>query len=156
MAEAGHSSYSASGFEAAMLCPGKPVMEAGKPNNSNIYSATGTCAHLLLEFALKDGREPAAFLGRIFPVDGFDIEVDEDMVTAVDTALANIREMAGDAAILVDPYDPESISNGMAQMLHDSELRYSLIERGRKHALSYTWKRSAEQTLQILEQVAQR
>ena len=100
MAEAGHSSYSASGFEAAMLCPGKPVMEAGKPNNSNIYSATGTCAHLLLEFALKDGREPAAFLGRIFPVDGFDIEVDEDMVTAVDTALANIREMAGDAAIL--------------------------------------------------------
>ena len=106
MAEAGHSSYSASGFEAAMLCPGKPVMEAGKPNNSNIYSATGTCAHLLLEFALKDGREPAAFLGRIFPVDGFDIEVDEDMVTAVDTALANIREMAGDAAIL-----PEQVVN---------------------------------------------
>lgn len=100
MTEAAHSSYSASGFEAAMLCPGKPVMEAGKPNNSNIYSATGTCAHLLLEFALRDGTEPAGYLGRVFPVDGFDIEVDEDMVAAVETALGNIREMAGDAAIL--------------------------------------------------------
>lgn len=100
MAEAAHSSYSASGFEATMLCPGKPVMEKGKPNNSNIYSATGTVAHMLLEFALRDGREPSAFIGRVFPVDGFDIEVDDDMVAAVDTALGNIREMAGDAAIL--------------------------------------------------------
>ncbi|CAB4124609.1 Protein of unknown function DUF2800 [uncultured Caudovirales phage] len=100
MAEAGHSSYSASGFEATMLCPGKPVMEAGKPNNANIYSATGTAAHTLLEFNLRDGREPAAFLGRIFPVEGFDIEVDEDMVDAVNTAIRNIKEMAGDGMIL--------------------------------------------------------
>jgi hypothetical protein len=100
MTEAKHSKYSASGFEAAMLCPGKPVMEAGKPNNSNIYSATGTCAHLLLDYHFKDGRDPAAFQGRIFPVDGFDIEVDDDMVQAVGTAIRNIKEMAGDGMIL--------------------------------------------------------
>jgi hypothetical protein len=100
MAEAGHSSYSASGFEAAMLCPGKPVMEEGKPNRSSIYAATGTVAHMLLEFALRDGTEPPAYLGRIFQVEGFDIEVDEDMVDAVETALGNIREMAGGAAIM--------------------------------------------------------
>ena len=100
MAEAGHSSYSASGFEAAMLCPGKPVMEKGKPNRSSIYAATGTVAHMLLEFALRDGVEPPAYLGRIFQVEGFDIEVDEDMVDAVETALGNIREMAGGAAIM--------------------------------------------------------
>jgi Protein of unknown function (DUF2800) len=100
MAEAGHSSYSASGFEAAMLCPGKPVMEKGKPNRSSIYAATGTVAHMLLEFALRDGTEPPAYLGRIFQVEGFDIEVDEDMVDAVETALGNIREMAGGAAIM--------------------------------------------------------
>jgi hypothetical protein len=100
MTEAKHSKYSASGFEAAMLCPGKPVMEAGKPNNSNIYSATGTCAHLLLDYHFRDGRNPDAFLGRIFPVDGFDIEVDDDMVQAVGTAIRNIKEMAGDGMIL--------------------------------------------------------
>jgi Protein of unknown function (DUF2800) len=100
MAEVGHSSYSASGFEAAMLCPGKPVMEEGKPNRSSIYAATGTVAHMLLEFALRDGTEPPAYLGRIFQVEGFDIEVDEDMVDAVETALGNIREMAGGAAIM--------------------------------------------------------
>jgi hypothetical protein len=98
--EAAHSKYSASGFEAAMLCPGKEVMERGRPDTPSIYAATGTVAHLLLEFALRDGREPSAFLGRIFPVEGFDIEVDDDMVEAVSTALGNIREMAGDAAIM--------------------------------------------------------
>ena len=95
-----HSAYSASGFEATMLCPGKPVMEAGKPNTSTIYAATGTAAHTLLEYNLRDGREPAAFLGRIFPVEGFDIEVDEDMVEAVGTAIRNIKEIAGDGMIL--------------------------------------------------------
>jgi hypothetical protein len=83
-----------------MLCPGKPVMEEGKPNRSSIYAATGTVAHMLLEFALRDGTEPPAYLGRIFQVEGFDIEVDEDMVDAVETALGNIREMAGGAAIM--------------------------------------------------------
>jgi hypothetical protein len=100
MTEAAHSKYSASGFEAAMLCPGKPVMEEGKPNNGNIYSATGTVAHHLLELALRDGAEPAGFLGRRFQEAGFDIEVDEDMVTAVTTALANIRDFAGDGMLL--------------------------------------------------------
>ena len=99
MSEA-HSYYSASGFEATMLCPGKPVMEEGKPDNTSIYAATGTCAHMLLEYALKDGRQPDAFLGRIFPIEGFDIEVDDDMVAAVNTALRNIREIAGDGMVL--------------------------------------------------------
>jgi hypothetical protein len=95
-----HSAYSASGFEATMLCPGKPVMEKGKPNTSTIYAATGTAAHTLLEYNLRDGREPAAFLGRIFPVEGYDIEVDEDMVEAVTLAIRNIKEIAGDGMIL--------------------------------------------------------
>ena len=68
----------------------------------------------------------------------------------------SMAELAGDAAMLVDPYDIESIANGMAQVLHDSELRQSLIERGIKRAASYTWKRSAELTLQILERVSQK
>ena len=68
----------------------------------------------------------------------------------------SMAELAGDAAILVDPYDIESISNGMAQVLHNSELRQSLIERGRKRAASYTWKQSAAQTLRILERGSQK
>jgi len=100
VSEAAHSKFSASGFEAAMLCPGKPVMEEGKPNNGNIYSATGTVAHMLLEYNLRDGSEPAGFLGRIFQVDSFDIEVDDDMVAAVNTAIRNLKEIAGDGMIL--------------------------------------------------------
>ena len=100
MADAGHSSYSASGFEATMLCSGKPVMEQGKPNTSSVYAATGTVAHTLLDWHFKDGSEPAGFLGRVFQQDAFDIVVDEDMVEAVTTATRNIKEIAGDGMIL--------------------------------------------------------
>jgi len=67
----------------------------------------------------------------------------------------SMAEVAGDAAILVDPYDIESIAEGMAQVLNDSELRQLLIERGRNHALSFTWKQSAALTLKVLDQVVQ-
>ena len=45
MTEAAHSYWSASKFEADMLCPGKHVLERGAPDNSNQYSAEGTAAH---------------------------------------------------------------------------------------------------------------
>ena len=67
----------------------------------------------------------------------------------------SMAELAGDAAVLVDPYDTESIANGMAQVLQDSDLRQLLIQRGRNHARSFTWKQSAILTLRILEKVAQ-
>ncbi len=66
----------------------------------------------------------------------------------------SMAELAGESAILVDPYDIESISNGMAQLLQDSELRQSLIEQGRKRASVFTWEQSAALTLQVLERAA--
>ena len=66
----------------------------------------------------------------------------------------SMAELAGEAAILVDPYDIESIANGIAQLLQDSALRQSLIERGRKRASVFTWKQSATLTLQVLERAA--
>lgn len=64
MSEPAHSKYSASGFEAAMLCPGKPVMEAGLPSTGNAYSREGTAAHQVLEWCLRDTKQAAAFAGR--------------------------------------------------------------------------------------------
>lgn len=95
-----HSKYSASAFEAAMLCPGKPVMERGLPDSSSEYADEGTAAHTLLDWCLKGNKDAAAFKGRRIAVGLRTFEVDDDMVAAVQTALGNIRDIVGDGALL--------------------------------------------------------
>ena len=56
MSEAAHSKFSASGFEAATLCPGKRVMEQGKPDSSSKYADEGTAAHTLLSWCIDQGK----------------------------------------------------------------------------------------------------
>jgi len=68
----------------------------------------------------------------------------------------SMAELAGDAAVLVDPYDINSIADGMERVLTDSTLRRRLVERGRERVKMYTWQRSAEQTLRLLEEAARR
>lgn len=101
MADA-HSKYSASSFEAAMLCPGKPVLERGKPNPDSEYSAEGTAAHQLLEWGLTQDKPATAFLGRRIPVGLRTFEVDEAMVEPVQKAVGNIRDIVGDGMLLAE------------------------------------------------------
>ena len=59
-----HSKHSASGFEAATLCPGKKVMELGKPDRSSTYADEGTAAHQLLEWCVSECQPAASYIGR--------------------------------------------------------------------------------------------
>lgn len=69
----------------------------------------------------------------------------------VTSNMGSMAELAGDAALLVDPMDEESIAHGIEQVLSNSELRRELIVRGRQRAKEYTWQHSAARTLEILE-----
>jgi glycosyltransferase involved in cell wall biosynthesis len=60
-------------------------------------------------------------------------------------------ELAGDAAVLVDPENLESIANGIARLLDNAELQGVLAARGRDRAASMTWESAARQTLGVLE-----
>jgi glycosyltransferase involved in cell wall biosynthesis len=62
-------------------------------------------------------------------------------------------EIADKAAFLVNPEDIESIANGMYQIVTDYDLRRALIEAGRKRALFFSWKKCAQQTLNVLERI---
>lgn len=97
---AAHSKYSASGYEAAMLCPGKTVLEVGKTEKPKIYSATGTLAHTILSECIDAGVLAATRLGETHVVEGFKIDVDQEMVAAVQTAIDAIREIVGDGWLL--------------------------------------------------------
>ncbi|GIW05611.1 MAG: glycosyl transferase family 1 [Dehalococcoidia bacterium] len=67
---------------------------------------------------------------------------------------SSLAELAGDAAILVDPKDPASIAAGLERGLFDEQERSRLTARGRERAAQYRWSRSAEATLAVLESVA--
>ena len=100
---AAHSKWSASGFESIMLCPGKKVLEAGKPDSSSKYAAEGTAAHQVLTWALQEALPASAFIGRVIEADGFTFEVDEDMARHVQVCVDYCNDLAGaDGVVFAD------------------------------------------------------
>lgn len=63
-------------------------------------------------------------------------------------------EVAGDAALLVDPTDIDALSSALAQLLTDNTLREELRERGFPRALSYSWETSARLTEAVYRRAA--
>jgi glycosyltransferase involved in cell wall biosynthesis len=60
------------------------------------------------------------------------------------------KEIAADAAVLVEPTSVDSIVEGLQRVLGDESLRAQLIERGYQRSRGFTWQRCAEQTLGVL------
>jgi glycosyltransferase involved in cell wall biosynthesis len=82
--------------------------------------------------------------------EGFGLPVIEAMaqgalvVTSSTTATA---EVAGDAALTVDPLDVDAIADALARAIDDPTLRTRLAEPARAQAGRFTWRRSAELTV---------
>jgi len=66
------------------------------------------------------------------------------------------KEIVDQAAVLVDPEDIDSISDGIRRIGTDAVLRRDLIEKGERRARFFSWEKCARETLQILEEVADR
>jgi glycosyltransferase involved in cell wall biosynthesis len=89
----------------------------------------------------------------VFPslYEGFGLPVLEALALGTPVACSNaasLPEVAGDAAELFDPHDPEAIAEAIRRCLEDDALRRHLMARGRARAAQFTWERCAELTLQ--------
>jgi glycosyltransferase involved in cell wall biosynthesis len=94
----------------------------------------------------------------VFPslYEGFGLPPLEAMASGtpvVTSNLSSLPEVAGDAAILVDPYEPESIADGVYQVLTDRDLSASLRERGLARAHQFSWETSVRRVHHIYESV---
>lgn len=52
----------------------------------------------------------------------------------------SLPEIAGDAALLVDPRSPEALAHAVRRVLTDQAERRALIERGRRRVTRFTWR----------------
>lgn len=86
--------------------------------------------------------------------EGFGLPVVEAMACGVPVVTAGISataEVAGDAAVLVDPFDVRSIEGGLRRVLGDADLRARLVAAGKARAATFTWDAAAEGMEQIYE-----
>ena len=63
------------------------------------------------------------------------------------------QELAGDAAILVNPESVDEIAEGMRRVVEDQDLRKQITEKGKVRVKAFSWNKCARKTLQVLEGV---
>jgi glycosyltransferase involved in cell wall biosynthesis len=94
----------------------------------------------------------------VFPslYEGFGLPPLEAMASGTPVVTSNVSslpEVAGDAAVLVDPYDVDSIVDGLRRILSDPALAAELRRKGLERAREFSWERSVAKTRQVYQQV---
>ncbi|MGH7700708.1 MAG: glycosyltransferase family 4 protein, partial [Gemmatimonadales bacterium] len=92
----------------------------------------------------------------VFPSldEGFGLPVAEAMACGCPAITSNISalpEVAGDAALLVDPTSTDEIAGAMRRLWTDEALRNALVRRGLARAAGYRWERTAAATVAVYE-----
>jgi alpha-1,3-rhamnosyl/mannosyltransferase len=88
--------------------------------------------------------------------EGFGLPVLEAMACGtpvVTSASSSLAEVAGDAALLVDPRSVEQITDALARLHEDPHLAGDLAARGMVRAARFTWENAARATLDLYDSV---
>lgn len=62
-------------------------------------------------------------------------------------------EVAGNAAYLIDPLNPDAIANAIRDLIAHPELREALIEKGREQSMKFSWEKMAAQVIELYKEV---
>lgn len=111
---------------------------------------------------VEDADLPALYSGAeafIYPslYEGFGMPVLEAMscgTPVICSRSTSLPEVAGDAALLVDPCDVECIADAISRLLTDAELRRAIRTRGLERARKFSWDQAAVATAEVLRQTA--
>ena len=95
----------------------------------------------------------------VFPslYEGFGLPPLEAMASGtpvVTSNLSSLPEVTGDAAVLIDPYDPAAIADGIHRVLTDETLRRDLRTKGLARAQQFSWEQSVRRVREIYAEAA--
>lgn len=140
---------------------------AGAPGwlSESLYeqaASIGLAQHVRFLGYIPDDDLPALLKGALFfsfpsLFEGFGLPVLEAQSYGVPVLTSNnssLPEVAGDAALLVDPTDVDAIANAMLRLSQDEVLRQQLIEAGYANVRRFSWEKAARETLTVLEEAA--
>ena len=91
--------------------------------------------------------------------EGFGLPPLEAMATGtpvVTSSVSSLPEVVGDAAMVVNPENVFDIARGLRELLLDDDLRQRVITAGYLQARRFDWKRTAEQVLEVYQEVARK
>jgi alpha-1,3-rhamnosyl/mannosyltransferase len=71
----------------------------------------------------------------------------------ISSSASSLPEVAGDAAILVDPQHPETFAQEIERVLNNPALWQELHSRGLRQAARFSWDRAARETVRVYQSV---
>jgi len=93
---------------------------------------------------------PSLYEGFGFPI----LEAMNYGVPVITSNVSSMPEVAGDAALLVDPNDDKGLADAMKKILVNDEIRKIMISKGYERVKKFSWKRCARETLDVFEKVS--
>ena len=129
----------------------RSIEEAGSPGN------------VLLTGFVEDDDLPALYNGAdvfLYPslFEGVGLPVLEAMscgVPVIASDSSSLKEVAGNAGLLVNPLDPEELKNALFRITSNQDLRKEYTTRGKARAKKFSWLSTAQQTLNIYHRLHQ-
>ncbi len=120
-------------------------------------------ASVLFTGYVEEEDLPALYGGAelfVFPslYEGFGLPVLEAMACGtpvVTSSVSSLPEVAGDAALLVDPHDVEAIAAAMYRIVSEPALREKLRAGGLQQAARFSWQHTAQATVQVYDRLLQ-
>jgi glycosyltransferase involved in cell wall biosynthesis len=153
-------------FAQADLDPQVHLVFTGKPSVDSINRIESCKLGSRVDFVgvVPESKLPSLYRGAealIFPslYEGFGLPVLEAMACGTPVVTANVTampEVAGDAALLVDPTSVEQIARAMEQVVSDTGLRQQLQHKGLMRAAEFSWSRTASRVHELLAGVERR
>jgi glycosyltransferase involved in cell wall biosynthesis len=131
------------------------------PDMRKYAEALGISEHIRWIGPVDEADKPSLYrLARVFVFpsryEGFGLPLLEAMASGtpvVANEVSSLPEIAGDGAFLVEPGSASKMAGAIIALLNQEPLRQSLINAGLARATHFSWRKTAQQTLEVYERV---
>lgn len=150
-------------FAKASLDPRMHLVFTGEPVSELVCFIEACQLRPRIDFlgVVPEAKLPSLYRGAealIFPslYEGFGLPLLEAMACGTPVVTANttaMPEVAGDAALLVDPTSVEQIAKAMERIVSDTRLRQQLQEKGQKRATQFSWASTVSKVREVFQKI---